>query len=132
VTDLIQRLRDCETPETDPNLPDEAADALEAKDCALAEATECLWCVYEAIYGHRKAEGIDPWGTAARGTLAVVKHRDTLAADNAALRKRLGEAERIVREFLLSDDGSDDPFLNDCRAFVWAAALTPAKEDKHE
>ena len=46
----------------------------------------------------------------------------------AALRERLGEAERIVREFLLSDDGSDDPFLNDCRAFVWAAALAPAKE----
>jgi len=57
---------------------------------------------------------------------------DLLSTEVAALRERLREAERIVREFLLSDDGSDDPFLNDCRAFVWAAALTPAKEDKHE
>jgi len=51
-----------------------------------------------------------------------------LWAEAAALRERLREAERIVREFLLSDDGSDDPFQNDCRAFVWAAALAPAKD----
>jgi hypothetical protein len=31
MSDLIQRLRDCETPEHDPNLPDECADALEAQ-----------------------------------------------------------------------------------------------------
>jgi len=51
-----------------------------------------------------------------------------LQADNAALRERLRETERIVRECLLSDDGSDDPFLNDCRAYVLAAALAPAKD----
>ena len=49
------------------------------------------------------------------------------SAEIAALRERLREAERIVREFLLSDDGSDDPFLNDCRAFVWLT-LAPAKD----
>ena len=59
-------------------------DALAAQ---RAEATETIWRVYEAIYGHRKAEGIDPWDTAAKGAAAVVAHRDALAA-------RLAEAER--------------------------------------
>lgn len=49
---------------------------------------ELLWTLYEGIYGHRSAEGIDPYKTAVGGAMALAK----------AWRERGEPAERAVGE----------------------------------
>jgi hypothetical protein len=73
----------------------ERAEAEVARLTREHPAAELLWQVYEAIYGHRNAESIDPWTTAVKGTRAVVKHRDELRADNAKLRACVEAADAM-------------------------------------
>lgn len=50
----------------------------------VAQLEELLWKLYEGLYGHRKAEHIDPFKTAVGGALEVKKAWDKRTQPEAA------------------------------------------------
>lgn len=61
---------------------------------------ELLWQLYEGIYGHRKAEGIDPFKTALGGALELAKawreRGQPAEARNAALEQQANEDRNLL------------------------------------